>query len=193
MSRPMPPAPPLTSSCGSSRRRCAPSWSSARWWRRQRSRSAGRFSSGLGSIRRRGEAAGLHTGPAGRWTYTPPRCVPYRGGRPRRAGLRLLGPPPTVTVVVLIAVLLLIVLGLIELIGRPPAQPGPAPPVHGVVDPLIIGLAITVPPTIVALILILGAGRPRKQPSWMTRLDRLSPWAATGLGACSRGRWSCAK
>jgi len=34
---------------------------------------------------------------------------------------------PTAVVVVAIVILLLIVLGLIELIGRPPAQPGPAP------------------------------------------------------------------
>ena len=34
---------------------------------------------------------------------------------------------PTVTVLIVIAVLLLVVLGLIELTGRPPAQPGPAP------------------------------------------------------------------
>jgi hypothetical protein len=35
---------------------------------------------------------------------------------------------PTAAVVVLIAILLLVVLGLIEVIGRPPAQPSPAPP-----------------------------------------------------------------
>jgi hypothetical protein len=35
---------------------------------------------------------------------------------------------PTAAVVIVIAVLLLIVLGLIEVIGRPPAQPSPAPP-----------------------------------------------------------------
>jgi hypothetical protein len=34
---------------------------------------------------------------------------------------------PTAAVVIVIAVLLLVVLGLIEVIGRPPAQPGPAP------------------------------------------------------------------
>ena len=86
------------------------------------------FSSGLGSIRRRGEAAGVRTGPVGRWTYT------------HRAALRIAAVAlaalvfvfwgqPTATVVIVIAVLLLVVLGLIELIGRPPAQPGPAPPV----------------------------------------------------------------
>ena len=86
------------------------------------------FSSGLGSIRRRGEAAGVGTGPVGRWTYT------------HRAALRIAAVAlatlvfvfwghPTAAVVIVIAVLLLVVLGLIELIGRPPAQPGPAPPV----------------------------------------------------------------
>jgi hypothetical protein len=37
----------------------------------------------------------------------------------------------TATVVVVIAVLLLAVLGLIELIGRPPTQPSPAPQARG--------------------------------------------------------------
>jgi hypothetical protein len=39
---------------------------------------------------------------------------------------------PTAAVTIVIAVLLLIVLGLIELIGRPPPQPTPAPPATGV-------------------------------------------------------------
>jgi hypothetical protein len=34
---------------------------------------------------------------------------------------------PTAAVVVLIAVLLLVVIGLIEVIGRPPTRPSPAP------------------------------------------------------------------
>jgi hypothetical protein len=35
---------------------------------------------------------------------------------------------PTAAVTIVIAVLLLVVLGLIELIGRPPPQPAPTPP-----------------------------------------------------------------
>ena len=57
---------------------------------------------------------------------TPARAT-HRGGRAGRPDLRLLGPADA-AVVVAIAILLLIVLGLIELIGRPPAHPSPAPP-----------------------------------------------------------------
>jgi hypothetical protein len=89
-------------------------------------RARGWFSSGLGSIRRRGEAAGLRTGPAGRWTYTH-RAALRTGAVALAALVFIFWGQPTVTVVVVIAVLLLAVLGLIELIGRPPTQPAPAP------------------------------------------------------------------
>jgi hypothetical protein len=76
------------------------------------------FVSGLGWLRRRGERAGLSTGPAGRWTYA------------HRTGLRVCAAAlaalvfvfwgrPTAAVVIGLAVVLLLVLGLIELIGRP--------------------------------------------------------------------------
>jgi hypothetical protein len=81
------------------------------------------LSSGLGRLRRGGESAG----PVGRWTYS------YR--RPLRIGAVALAAlvfvfwgQPTAAVVIVIAVLLLLVLGLIEVIGRPPAQP--RPPLH---------------------------------------------------------------
>jgi hypothetical protein len=88
------------------------------------------FSSGLGRLRRRGESAGLSTGPAGRWTYA------------HRHGLRIAAVAlaalifvfwgqPTAAVTIVIAVLLLVVLGLIELIGRPPPRPAPTPPATG--------------------------------------------------------------
>jgi hypothetical protein len=90
-------------------------------------RIRGWFSGGLGSVRRSGEAAGLRTGPAGRWTYTHRRAL-----RIAAVVLAVLvfvfWGNPTVAVVVVIAVLLLVVLGLIELIARPPAQAGPADP-----------------------------------------------------------------
>ncbi len=80
------------------------------------------FASGLAWVRTSGEHAGLRTGPVGRWTYA------------HRTGLRVAAVAlaalvfvfwgqPTGLVVILIAILLLVVLGLIELIGRPPAQP----------------------------------------------------------------------
>ncbi len=80
------------------------------------------FSKGLGWLRASGEKAGLRTGPAGRWTYT------------HRKGLRISAvalaavifvfwSQPTGLVAVVIALILLAVLGLIELIGKPPARP----------------------------------------------------------------------
>jgi hypothetical protein len=79
------------------------------------------LSSGLARVRRGGES-----GPAGRWTYAH-RHVLRIGAVALAALIFVFWGQPTAAVVVLIAVLLLVVLGLIELIGRPPAQPGPAP------------------------------------------------------------------
>ena len=76
--------------------------------------------SGLEWIRHYGERRGVSTGPVGHWTYA------------HRRGLRIgavalfalifvfVGSPTAATVIVLVVVLL-VVLGLIELIGRPPA------------------------------------------------------------------------
>ena len=77
--------------------------------------------------RRRGEAAGLRTGPGGRRTYTH-RAALRIGAVALAALVFVFWGQPTVTVVIVMAVLLLAMLGLIELTGRPPAQPGPAPP-----------------------------------------------------------------
>ncbi len=80
------------------------------------------FSSGLGWIRHSGERAGVSTGPVGRWTYAHRKGL--RAGAVALAALIFVfWGRPTSLVVILIAVLLLVVLGLIELIGRPPAQP----------------------------------------------------------------------
>ncbi len=82
----------------------------------------GAFARGLGRVRHAGEQAGVHTGPAGTWTYA------------HRNGLRISAVvlavlvfvfwgQPTAAVVIIIAVLLLVVLALIELIGRAPGRP----------------------------------------------------------------------
>jgi hypothetical protein len=82
-------------------------------------------SRGLGWVRTSGERFGVRTGPVGSWTYA------------HRKGLRIAAVAlaalifvfwgqPTAAVVILITVLLLVVLGLIELIGRPPSRPQPA-------------------------------------------------------------------
>jgi len=83
------------------------------------------FSSGLGSLRRSGESAGLSTGPAGAWTYTHRRALRI-GAVALAAVIFVFWGRPTAAVTIVIAVLLLVALGLIELIGRPPPQPTPA-------------------------------------------------------------------
>jgi hypothetical protein len=90
-----------------------------------RTRSA--FSSGLGSLRRGGESAGLSTGPVGTWTYTYRHALRI-GAVALAAVIFVFWGQPTAVVAIVIAVLLLVALGLIELIGRPPPQHTPAPP-----------------------------------------------------------------
>ena len=81
------------------------------------------FSSGLARLRRGGESAG----PIGTWTYA--HRQPLRIGAVALAALIFVfWGHPTAAVTIVIAVLLLVVLGLIELIGRPPPQPAPTPP-----------------------------------------------------------------
>jgi hypothetical protein len=85
-----------------------------------RTRSA--FSSGLGRLRSGGESAGLSTGPAGAWTYANRHALRI-GAVALAALIFVFWGQPIAAVTIVIAVLLLVVLGLIELIGRPPAQP----------------------------------------------------------------------
>ncbi|HEY2550551.1 MAG TPA: hypothetical protein VGI64_08240 [Streptosporangiaceae bacterium] len=88
-------------------------------------RTRGTAQSALGWLRSSGERAGLRTGPAGAWTYQHRRGL--RVGAVALAGLLFVfWSHPTGLVVVLIAVLLVVLLGLIELIGRPPARFTPA-------------------------------------------------------------------
>jgi hypothetical protein len=81
--------------------------------------------SGLGWIRQRGEHAGVSTGPVGTWTYAHRKGLRI-GAVALAALLFVFWGRPTALVVILIAILLLVVLGLIELIGRPPAKPATA-------------------------------------------------------------------
>jgi hypothetical protein len=80
------------------------------------------FTSGSGWIRNAGERGGVSTGPVGRWTYAHRTAL-----RVSAVGLIAIifvfWGRPTALVVILLAILLLVVLGLIELIGRPPAKP----------------------------------------------------------------------
>jgi hypothetical protein len=80
------------------------------------------FTSAFGWVRSTGERRGLSTGPAGRWTYAHRTAL-----RICAVGLAAIifvfqGRPTAGSVIVLVIVLL-VVLGLIELIGRPPAKP----------------------------------------------------------------------
>jgi hypothetical protein len=78
--------------------------------------------SGFAWLRQAGERGGVSTGPVGRWTYAHRTAL-----RICAVGLAAIifvfWGRPTAVVVILLAVLLLVVLGLIELIGRPPASP----------------------------------------------------------------------
>ncbi len=79
------------------------------------------FRAGFGWIRRGGEHFGVSTGPVGRWTYAHRKAL--RVGAVGLAALVFVfWGRPTALVVILIAVLLVVLLGLIELIGRPPAR-----------------------------------------------------------------------
>jgi len=84
-------------------------------------RARGAFASGFNWIRATGEHRGLSTGPAGRWTYAHRHAL-----RICAVGLAALifvfWGRPTAAVVIVLAILLLLALGLIELIGRPPAR-----------------------------------------------------------------------
>jgi hypothetical protein len=80
-------------------------------------------SKGIGRLRAGGESAGLHTGPVGRWIFTYRN--PLRVGVVAVAALVLVfWDNPTPAVVIAIAVVLLLALAVIELLGRPPAEPG---------------------------------------------------------------------
>ena len=80
------------------------------------------FRSAFGWIRSTGERRGLSTGPAGRWTYAHRNAL-----RLCAIGLAAIifvfQGRPTAGSVITLAIILLVVLGLIELIGRPPAKP----------------------------------------------------------------------
>jgi hypothetical protein len=78
---------------------------------------------GMERIRSFGERKGVSAGPVGQWTYRHRRSL-------RIAAVAILAlifvfwGQPTAGVVILLVVVLLVLLGLIELIGRPAAEPG---------------------------------------------------------------------
>lgn len=83
------------------------------------------LSSSLGRLRHGGQS-----GQASWWIYAHRRALRI-GAVALAALIFVFWGQPTAAVVIVIAVLLLVVFGLIEVIGRPPAQPSPAPPAPG--------------------------------------------------------------
>jgi hypothetical protein len=80
------------------------------------------FTSAFAWVRGAGERQGVSTGPVGRWTYAH-RMALRISAVALAALIFVFWGRPTALVVILLAVLLLVVLGLIELIGRPPPRP----------------------------------------------------------------------
>ena len=78
--------------------------------------------SGTGWVRNFGERRGVSTGPVGEWTYAHRRGLRI-GVVALFALIFVFWGHPTGLVVIVLAVLLLVALGLIELIGRPAAEP----------------------------------------------------------------------
>jgi len=85
-------------------------------------RSRAAFVKGFDWIRSTGERRGVSTGPAGRWTYEHRRGLRI-GAVALAAVIFVFQGRPTAASVIWLVVILLLVLGLIELIGRPPAKP----------------------------------------------------------------------
>jgi hypothetical protein len=81
----------------------------------------------LGWIRNFGERRGVSTGPVGEWTFAHRRGLRI-GAVALFAVIFVFWGHPTGLVVIVLVIILLLVLGLIELIGRPPAEPGTAAP-----------------------------------------------------------------
>jgi hypothetical protein len=76
------------------------------------------------------------------------------------------------------ACLVVVIAAVVLVTGGNPPRPNTAPSTGALVVKALLG----------ALLIWIGLrqrrrrGRPRKQPGWMARLDRLSLWAAAGLG-----------
>jgi hypothetical protein len=92
-------------------------------------RSRDSLKSGFAAIRGTVERAGLTAGPVGTWVYQHRMALRITAVAIAGLVFIFLGTPSGLTVLV-IAIILLAVLGLIELIGRPPAQPAHAGPGH---------------------------------------------------------------
>lgn len=77
-----------------------------------------------------------------------------------------------------LACLVAVIAVVILVTGGKPPQPSTAPSTAALVVKAVLGVVLI----FFGLRQRRRIGRPRKQPAWMTSLDRLSPWAAAGLG-----------
>jgi hypothetical protein len=93
-------------------------------------RARGTVSGALGWLRSSGERAGVRTGPVGRWTFQHRHALRI-GAVALFALIFVFWGRPTAAVVIVLAILLLVVLGLIELIGRPPVSSAARPQATG--------------------------------------------------------------
>ena len=85
------------------------------------------FRSAFAAIRGSGECAGLSTGHSGEWVYA--HRMPLRiGALAIPVLIFIFWTNPTGLVVLIIAIILALLLGLVELVGRPPAAPHPVSP-----------------------------------------------------------------
>jgi hypothetical protein len=80
------------------------------------------FVKGFDWVRSSGERRGVTTGPAGQWTYSHRNALRICAVSLAAIIFVFQGRPTAASVIVLV-IILLVVLGLIELIGRPPAKP----------------------------------------------------------------------
>ena len=78
-----------------------------------------------------------------------------------------------------LACLVLVIAAVLLVTGGNPPKPQSAPSTVVVTIKLALGVALI----LIALRQWRRAGRPRKTPAWMARLDRLSLWMAAGLAA----------
>ncbi|MGH3195216.1 MAG: GAP family protein [Streptosporangiaceae bacterium] len=78
-----------------------------------------------------------------------------------------------------LACLVAVIAAVVLVTGGKPPRPSTAPSTAGLAVKIALGIVLIY----FGLRQRRRIGRPHKQPAWMTSLDRLSPWAAAGLGA----------
>jgi threonine/homoserine/homoserine lactone efflux protein len=78
-----------------------------------------------------------------------------------------------------LACLVIVIAAVVLVTGGKPPQPSTSPSTAALTVKLTLGVVLI----LYALRQMRRMGVPRKPPSWMARLDGVSPWAAAGLAA----------